>query len=110
MEKATGVQLSQVWSKIKLIDKIKLRLNLSNLQSSWLSLKFTEYGALYYSRDLKNPQGNVLYTTSNGASVSDERFAIGPAIGRDWFDEGRGKLLLDRGPCTCRCFLSDLKS
>jgi hypothetical protein len=101
MEKAAGGQLSHLWSKMELVEKIRLRLDLSRLQSSWLSLRFTEYGALYYSRDLENPPGSLLYTKAGGELVFNENFTIDPVTGRDWFDEGRGNLLLYRGPFRC---------
>ncbi|KAF2423572.1 phosphotransferase enzyme family protein [Tothia fuscella] len=101
MEKVAGVQLGQLWSKMELVDKMRLRLDLSRLQSLWLSLKFNGYGALYYSRDLENPHRSVLYTQSSGEPISDRNFTIGPVTGRQWFDEGRGNLLLDRGPWKC---------
>lgn len=100
MEKVPGVQLRQVWDSMELVDKMNLRLDMARHQSAWLSVSFSQFGGLYYARDLANvPRENHLYKNNKGDKFWDERFAIGPVTGRDWFDCGRVRLGCDRGPC-----------
>lgn len=100
MEKMAGVQLSEVWKNMKLVDKMQLRLNLALYQEAWLSISFRQFGGLYYKEDLENATSEgYLYTNRKGERVQDSRFAIGPMTGRDWSDCGRAALKCDRGPC-----------
>lgn len=55
----------------------------------------------YYTEDLgtdEHSQG-PLYTDCDGNAVTNSRFAIGPSTGRDFSDDGRMEIELDRGPC-----------
>jgi len=84
MEKMTGVQLSEVWKNMKLVDKMQLRLNLASYQEIWLSISFRQFGGLYYKEDLGDvPSEGYLYTNQKGERVQDSRFAVGPMKGRD---------------------------
>jgi len=70
MEKVPGIQLSEVWTQMKLVDKMNLRLDLARLQTTWLSVKFARYGGLYYSRDLQNISAeNSVYRNESGAII-----------------------------------------
>lgn len=100
MEKMCGVQLSEVWKSMKLVDKMQLRLNLAFYQEMWLSIPFCQFGALYYKQDLEDePSEECLYTNQKGERLQDRRFTIGPVTGREWSDCGRTALKCDRGPC-----------
>lgn len=100
MELTAGVQLSQVWDRLKLTDKLEIVTQLSRFQKQWLSARFANIGSLYYTKDVEESSATGhLYTDINGQEVKDERFVIGPATGRDWNDEGRSSLNCDRGPC-----------
>jgi hypothetical protein len=100
MEKMAGVQLSEVWKNMKLVDKMQLRLNLARYQEVWLSASFRQFGGLYYRQDLESgPSEDYLYTNQKGENVHDSRFTIGPMTGRDWCDCRRSALICYRGPC-----------
>ena len=100
MEKMAGVQLSEVWKSMKLVDKMQLRLNLAFYQEIWLSISFRQFGGLYYKQDVESETyKEYLYTNKKGEKVHDGRFTIGPMTGRDWSDCGRAALKYDRGPC-----------
>lgn len=108
MEKMPGVQLSQVWDNMKLVDKMNLRLDVARYQSTWLSVTFSRFGGLYYAKDLENAQREkYLYRDNKGDKIWDERFAIGPTTGRDWYDCGRSLLSCDRGPWELTCRLGE---
>ena len=99
MQKAPGVQLSDVWDAMELGARMQLRLNLALHQEAWLSVSFREYGALYYASDLPGGTSGYLYTNQNSDKIYDPRFRVGPMTGRDWSDCGRADLKCDRGPC-----------
>ena len=74
---------------------------IARLQKSWASCSFHRFGSLYYTEDLgtdEHSQG-PLYTDYDGNAVTNSRFAIGPSAGRDFSDDGRMEIELDRGPC-----------
>ncbi|KAJ5477435.1 phosphotransferase enzyme family protein [Penicillium diatomitis] len=96
MDKAEGVPLSQVWSTMKLPQKLQVLLAVTRLQKQWLSVSFSHYGSLYYTGDAQPPAGN--HYIKDGKVVSDSEFVIGPATGRDWCDAGRSILDVDKGP------------
>ncbi|EZG08123.1 hypothetical protein H106_02609 [Trichophyton rubrum CBS 735.88] len=80
MEKIPGIQLRQVWSHMKLVEKMNLCLDLARYQSAWLSVTFSRFGGLYYTQDAQdlNPgQKTHLYIDEKGRSVHDYYKAIG---------------------------------
>lgn len=97
MEKVQGVPLSQVWSTMKLPQKLQVLLAMTRLQKHWLSVSFSHYGSLYYVGDAQSAAGNRYI--KDDEAVKDSEFAIGPTTGRDWFDGGRSILDIERGPC-----------
>lgn len=107
MDKAEGVPLSQVWSAMKLPQKLRVLLTINRLQQRWLSVSFSHYGSLYYAGDVQAPTGN--HYVRDGETIKDSEFAIGSATGRDWFDAGRSVLDIERGPCKS-VFISSLCS
>jgi hypothetical protein len=105
MQKMPGVQLGQLWSSMKLADKMKLCLSLARYQEAWLSVSFHAFGALYYSQASCPMASEYLYTNEKGDKIRDSRFIIGPVTGRDWSDCGRADLKCDRGPCKDQSIL-----
>ena len=97
MDKIEGVPLSQVWSTMKLPQKLQVLLAVTQLQKKWLSVSFSHYGSLYYTGDVQPPADNSYF--KDGKAVSDSEFTIGLATGRDWCDAGRSILDVDKGPC-----------
>ncbi|GAD96739.1 phosphotransferase enzyme family protein [Paecilomyces variotii No. 5] len=101
MDKADGVPLSQVWGTLKLPQKLQVLVAITRLQKQWLSVSFSHYGSLYYTKDVRPPAGN--YYVKDGEVIRDSEFAIGSATGRDWFDAGRSVLDLEtREGHVCR--------
>ncbi|RDW93697.1 phosphotransferase family protein [Aspergillus mulundensis] len=98
MEKAQGVPLSQVWDTMTLQQKLRVLLAMTRLQKQWLSVSFSHYGSLYYTKDVQPPAGS--HFVKDGMAVKDSEFAIGPATGRDWCDAGRSSLDVEKGPWT----------
>ncbi|KAL1971012.1 hypothetical protein VTN77DRAFT_2846 [Rasamsonia byssochlamydoides] len=65
----------------------------------WSEVKFTRFGSLYYAEDIGVCPGEPL-SIEEVNSVLNSRFAVGPATGREWNDEGRQNIQCDRGPRT----------
>ena len=61
MGKAEGVPLSEVWSTMKLPQKLKILLAMTCLEKKWLSVSFSHYGNLYYAKDVQPPAGKLLH-------------------------------------------------
>ncbi|KAJ5045972.1 hypothetical protein NUH16_002797 [Penicillium rubens] len=96
MDKIEGVPLSQVWGTLKLPQKLQLLLAITRLQKQWLSVSFSHYGIFYYIGDVQPLEDS--HYVKDGKAIRDSEFAIGPAIGRDWFDADRSILDIEKGP------------
>lgn len=108
MEKVQGVELEKVWPSLEFKDKWKVVQSLAKYQQAWAATSFTGFGSLYFTKDLDQKRlGQPLYTDADGNPVTNERFAIGPSVGREMFDDGRKDFDFDQGPCKSR-FQSDI--
>ncbi|KAJ5975461.1 hypothetical protein N7481_009168 [Penicillium waksmanii] len=97
MEMAPGVQLSTVWGEMGLEARFKIIKTIGGIQNEWASTSFPQYGSLYYASDLDHPRPCIL-TKRDGSQVEEPRFAVGPSMGREQFDDGRIAVQFDRGP------------
>lgn len=52
MEKASGVELSEVWDNMIPQDKATLAKQLAEITTRLANTKFAYYGSLYYQRDI----------------------------------------------------------
>ncbi|KAE8355824.1 kinase-like domain-containing protein [Aspergillus coremiiformis] len=97
MEKVAGVQLSKVWPTMGFKERFELVKTISTYQKAWMAIPFTHYGSLYYSSDMEDSDGCDL--VKGVLSIpKHHRFAVGPSTGREFLDDGRIALDLDRGP------------
>jgi hypothetical protein len=99
MEFIRGVPLQNVWTSFAAYSRLKIVLQIFRYVKSWLQASFPQFGSLYYTSDVPGRLPDYLYVDAEGTKVVDDRFAVGPAIGREWVDEGRVLLDCDRGPC-----------
>lgn len=100
MEKAPGIELEEVWPKMEIQDRLAIVKSLLGFQNAWTSASFNGYGGLYYTDDLDEPvKDEPLYVDANGNEIKNPKFAIGPTTGREWLDNGRATIKMDRGPC-----------
>ncbi|KAK2799194.1 hypothetical protein FQN51_007023 [Onygenales sp. PD_10] len=97
MEKMGGVPLSRVWWGLQPNKKLKVLLQVFEYQRGWTRTRFRRFGGLYYAKDADSGQQGPLYV-EDGKPVWDSRFVVGPAVGREWSDAGRGNVECDRGP------------
>jgi len=101
MDMVHGIELEHVWSDMGIEDKFAVVRAIAGFQKAWTSISFKKFGSLYYAGDLEQSVKNeVLYFDTDGAGIVNSRFAIGPCTGREYFDDGRGTVEFDRGPCT----------
>lgn len=101
MEKQPGVMLNEVWGNMKGPQKVEILKRVVQIESTLASIKFTNFGSLYYKHDLSQSDSTApLYVDGNNNEVHSAEFEIGPTNHRSFFDFGRGKLDIDRGPCT----------
>ena len=108
MEKVNGVPLESVYREMEVSDRFAVTKAVARYQKDWTSASFEDYGSLYYNADL-DTQGQQLRCHTSRENLSNtSRFAIGPATGRDWNDDGRYSIAFDRGPCEfTRCSTSN---
>ncbi|PGH15948.1 hypothetical protein AJ79_02115 [Helicocarpus griseus UAMH5409] len=97
MEKLSGVPLANIWWRLKPDVKLKIFMLVFKFQKRWTAVQFSQYGSLYYSKDIVTKFNSLLYI-ENGAPITNNRFAVGPAAGRDWHEEGRNSIQCYRGP------------
>lgn len=95
MEKAPGIELTNVWDNLQPRDKVTLVKQLADITARLSSAHFSYYGSLYHQKDLSETEGKTI----------DNRFAIGPTTARAWFDDRREEASVYRGPCMYVCFL-----
>jgi len=103
MEKAPGIQLSELWDGMHSRKKYDIIKQLVGFEKAFAAAKLPAYGSLYYSDNLPE---STLAIALPGMDVKgrDESFSICPTKNRKHFDDGRGTLDLDRGPCKSNLF------
>ncbi|KMQ48643.1 hypothetical protein HL42_0756 [Trichophyton rubrum] len=96
--KTPAPKLGKVWPSLDPSDKMKIFLQIFDYQRVWTQKKFNAFGSLYYRDDLGESIRRPL-ADEEGTQINElDRFAIGPATGREWSDDGRSSLTCDRGP------------
>ena len=104
MEKMPGVELEKLWEDITGREKYEIVKQVVGFEKIFASTRFGSYGSLYYAQDVSNVAANeILFTNEDGLEMQSSQFAIGPTNNRMFFDEGRGTIHIDRGPCMTEC-------
>jgi hypothetical protein len=94
LEKVPGIQLSQVWNELNVVEHLNLIKSISGFCRELCKVDFPAYGSLYFNDD-KPP----------GAIEVDSTFCIGPlTAAHQWgcvFDSepDAGNLQMYQGPC-----------
>ena len=91
MEKAPGIELSRVWDTLKAREKLAIVKQIASISCNLVGFLFPCYGALYRTHDVDQSEAKAI----------DGDFAIGPTVGRTWFDDRRGDIDICGGPCKC---------
>ena len=108
MEKANGLPLTKIWETV---DQIDLVTKIVQLHRPLLDLRFTQYGSLYYKSDIDISYTSTvdfldLETVPAGVDISP--FCMGPLARRDFWEDERISMEVNRGPCACDSFFPDL--
>ncbi|KAF9224918.1 hypothetical protein BS17DRAFT_795237 [Gyrodon lividus] len=99
METAPGVQLSSVWRTMDSRQKKNVVNSLVAIEQNFLNAKFVQFGSLYYKRDIpQSSRAPQLYAHGSRRFGSEDKFCIGPMAHRNWHEDERGSMDLDRGP------------
>lgn len=96
MEKATGSCLSAVWPRLTNHEKRDLVQAVVSIEVKMLNHPLGGIGSLFYPKDV--PPGTKSIPAL-GPKETCSRWVLGPTTDRRFFDDGKGELLLDRGPC-----------
>ena len=105
MEKVQGIELEQVWPSMKVKDRFTVVKSIAAFQKAWTTISFKKFGSLYCSKDLEGQRhGMPLCNGTQGFDILDDEFAIGPTAAREWIDDGRATVSLNRGPCKLPAF------
>ncbi|PLN86072.1 phosphotransferase family protein [Aspergillus taichungensis] len=91
MEYAPGKNLADVWTDMDLECKVQTMEDIVAIQHKFLSLKFSEYGCLFYKENA--PPGSHPAIVEGG-----NRFSIGPIVDAASWSKERGDMEIDRGP------------
>ena len=102
MQKAPGIQLEQVWSQMEIGNRLEVVKQIVYFEAKWASICIKQSGSLYSAPDVNEQSLQRLkYSDQYDTIRYNENFAIGPSVGRDFYDAGRASVSFDRGPCMC---------
>ncbi|KAF2476201.1 kinase-like protein [Lindgomyces ingoldianus] len=102
MEEARGTQLSEVWDTMDLKDQLAIVTELVTIDQKFLSTPLNRHGALYYKKDSFPGCETAQVTASVMESLRTDvakRFVIGPTVEREFWENQRANMAIDRGPC-----------
>jgi len=107
MEKVGGIELEKIWPSLEVKDKFMLVKTIAGFEEAWMSLNFTKFGSLYFTKDLDTrfPENEILYR-KDSECVTNKHYSVGPSTGRETADNGRLDVEFDRGPCKYMYVLS----
>ncbi|GAM88653.1 hypothetical protein ANO11243_066870 [Dothideomycetidae sp. 11243] len=97
MEHVNGIELERLWDQMPIEKQLVVVRQLVDHQKTWSSFSFNKFGSLYFTEDISNPQP-MDYRKGNNDWITDKRFAIDASVGREWFDDMRADVEVDRGP------------
>lgn len=100
MEKVPGIELEKIWDDMEYPQKYEIVKQLVGFEKSFASTRFRLFGSLYFAQDVPNVAENeTLCVNGEGVEMQCSQFAIGPTNNRMFFDDGRERVSMDRGPC-----------
>ncbi|KAH8726640.1 kinase-like domain-containing protein [Phaeosphaeriaceae sp. PMI808] len=100
---AEGVQLSSLWNDMEIDDQAKIVKSLIEIDAKFLAISLDRFGAIFYAKDIPNCAPAEIRGQVSPAVKEDvrRRFVIGPTVEREFWEEERAQMALDRGPCKC---------
>lgn len=107
METAAGVQLGDVWHAPSMDARKKKDVvnALIGAEQKMLEARFGSYGSLYYKGDVPEAdRAPELYADdvvgARREDGSEARFCIGPTANRNFYEDERATMDINRGPCA----------
>ncbi|KMP06014.1 hypothetical protein CIRG_05695 [Coccidioides immitis RMSCC 2394] len=101
MEEAKGRQLTEVWGDMELEDKKIIIEDIVALEQKLLSVSFSLLGSLYFAEDSFPGCEAAEVSSDVPIDLKDDvrrRFVIGPTALREFWENERSQLSIDRGP------------
>ncbi|KAI9042367.1 phosphotransferase family protein [Aspergillus affinis] len=91
MEKVPGRPLGDQWFELSDRERLKLLLQLVQLEAKVHAIELPASRSIYYPNDLPSDSPRIL--------IPDSDFCIGPNAALEWWFAERASLRIDRGPC-----------
>ena len=80
-------------------DKLTLVERIVDIENTLASACFSKIGSVYYTENLEHPNLDDTLGTDSLGRMSSKDFSVGPTTDRNTFDNSRGDIDFDRGPC-----------
>lgn len=93
MEKMPGRSLSACWFDLSDQQRLKVLLQLVQLEAKLHTIDFPASGSIYYARDLPSDLPRIV--------IPESDLCIGPSAALGWWFAERATLPIDHGPCKC---------
>ncbi|KAH7381551.1 kinase-like domain-containing protein [Pyrenochaeta sp. MPI-SDFR-AT-0127] len=102
MEEAKGVQLSSLWNDMEIGDQAKIVKSLIEIDAKFLAISLDRFGAIFYTSDMPNCAPAEIRGQVSPAIKEHvrHRFVVGPTVEREFWEDERAQMALDRGPWT----------
>ncbi|PWY93129.1 phosphotransferase enzyme family protein [Aspergillus sclerotioniger CBS 115572] len=91
MEKLPGRPLGDRWFELSDRERLKVLLQLVQLEAKLHAIQLPASGSIYYASDLPSDSTRI--------DIPDSDLCIGPDAALKWWFAGRASLHIDRGPC-----------
>ncbi|PYI04636.1 phosphotransferase family protein [Aspergillus sclerotiicarbonarius CBS 121057] len=91
MEKLPGRPLGDRWFELSDRERLKVLLQLVQLEAKLHAIELPASGSIYYASDLPSDSPRIV--------IPDSDFCIGPNAALQWWFAERSSLRIDRGPC-----------
>lgn len=92
MEKLPGKPIGDAWFDLSSEDRLKVLLEIVQLEAKLFAISLPASGSIYYANDLPPDTRKV------SISGSEDGLCIGPYTALRWWFERRADLDIDRGP------------
>ncbi|KAJ4349361.1 uncharacterized protein N0V89_007975 [Didymosphaeria variabile] len=99
MEKLPGKPIGDAWFDLSEQERLKVLLQIVELETKLFNINLPASGSIYYARDLSPGTPKI------DVPGSDEGLCIGPYAALRWWFGERGELNIDRGPHNDPCLV-----
>jgi hypothetical protein len=89
MEKCPGMELGRLWDDLSAKQRIDIVRQLATFSARLSKARFAYYGSLYDAKDIPDAISTKV----------DDTFSVGATTSRTWFNDRRGEVDINRGPC-----------